>query len=186
MYLNDLLPLLYNDETLRVVEAHVDEIQDAIGQPYIIENPASYVGFVDSTMTEAEFLAELVAATGCRLLCDVSNAFVSAANLGYDAYDYIDALPAQAVAELHLGGFTPEVDDAECGTEILIDTHAGAIAPPVWDLFAHALRRFGPRPALIEWDNDLPAFARLLAEAERADSVATAALARGRAHAIVG
>jgi uncharacterized protein (UPF0276 family) len=184
VYLNDLLPLPYNEETLRIVAAHVHEVQDALRRPYVLENPASYLGFAASTITETDFLAELVARTSCRLLCDVSNAFLSAANMGYDAYAYIDAFPAHAVAEIHLGGFTREDDDATPGGEILIDTHAGAIAEPVWDLYAHALRRFGPRPTLIEWDNDLPAFAQLLAEAERADAVATAALDCGHSHAL--
>ncbi len=106
--------------------------------------------------------------------------------MGYDAYAYIDAFPAHAVAEIHLGGFTREDDEATPGGEILIDTHAGAIAEPVWDLYAHALRRFGPRPTLIEWDNDLPSFSQLLAEADRADAVAAAALGHGRAHALAG
>jgi hypothetical protein len=175
-YLNDLLPLPYTEETLRVVAAHVHEVQDALGRRYLVENPASYVGFATSTLAEAEFLGELVERTGCRLLCDVSNAYLSAANMGYDAYAYLDALPADAVAELHLGGFTREADDGTPGAEILIDTHAHAIAEPVWDLYAHALRRFGPQPTLIEWDNELPAFARLRAEAYRADAVAAAAL----------
>jgi uncharacterized protein (UPF0276 family) len=185
-YLNDLLPLPYNEETLRVVAAHVHEVQDALGRPYVVENPASYVGFASSTLAEAEFLAELSTRTDCRLLCDVSNAFLSAANMGYDAYAYIDAFPAHAVAEVHLGGFTVEPDDATPGGEILIDTHASAIADPVWDLYAHALRRFGPRPTLIEWDNELPSFARLLAEAGRADAVATATFGREYLHAIAG
>ena len=183
-YLNDLLPLPYTEESLRVVAAHVDEAQQALGRAYVLENPASYVGFADSTMTEVEFLAELVARTDCRLLCDVSNAYLSAANMGYDAYAYIDAFPAHAVAELHLGGFTREADDATPGGEVLIDTHAAAIAPPVWELFAHAVRRFGARPTLIEWDNDIPAFSRLLVEAARADAVATGALTEARAHAV--
>ena len=186
VYLNDLLPLPYNEETLRVVASHVHEVQDALGRPYVMENPASYVGFAASTLTETDFLTELVTRTGCQLLCDVSNAFLSAANMGYDAYAYIDAFPAHAIAEIHLGGFTREDDEATPGGEILIDTHAGAIAEPVWDLYAHSLRRFGPRPTLIEWDNDLPAFTRLLAEAERADAVAIAALDRGRSHAVAG
>jgi uncharacterized protein (UPF0276 family) len=185
VYLNDLLPLPYNEETLRVVTAHVDEVQDALGRPYIVENPASYVGFATSTLTETEFLTELVARTGCRLLCDVSNAFLSAANMGYDAYAYIDAFPAHAIAEIHLGGFTREDDEATPGAQILIDTHAGAIAQPVWDLYGYALRRFGPYPTLIEWDNDLPSFSRLLAEADRADAVAAEAL-RGGTHAVAG
>jgi len=186
MYLNDLLPLPYNEETLRVVATHVHEVQDALGRPYVVENPASYVGFATSTLTEAEFLAELVTRTGCELLCDVSNAYLSAANMGYDAYAYIDAFPAHAVAEIHLGGFTREDDEATPGGQILIDTHAGAIAEPAWDLYAHALRRFGRRPTLIEWDNELPSFSRLLAEAERADAVATDALGHGHSHALAG
>ena len=181
VYLNDLLPIPYDEEALRVVVAHVHEVQDALRRRYVVENPASYVGFIASTRTEADFLAELASRTGCGLLCDVSNAYLSAMNLGRDAYDYIDALPAGAVAELHLGGFTREADDS--GSPVLIDTHAAAIAEPVWDLYAHALRRFGPRPTLIEWDNALPAFARLVSEAERADFVAGATLGRGGARA---
>ena len=183
VYLNDLLPLPYNEETLRVVATHVHEVQDALGRPYVVENPASYLGFAGSTLTETDFLSELVTRTGCQLLCDVSNAFLSAANMGYDAYAYIDAFPAHAVAEIHLGGFTREADEATPGGEILIDTHAGAIADSAWDLYAYALRRFGPRPTLIEWDNDLPSFSRLLAEAARADAVATDTFNRARAHA---
>jgi uncharacterized protein (UPF0276 family) len=186
VYLNDLLPLPYNEETLRIVAAHVHEVQDALGRPYVVENPASYVGFATSTLTEADFLTELVARTSCQLLCDVSNAFLSAANMGYDAYAYIDAFPAHAVAEIHLGGFTREDDEATPGGEILIDTHAGATAEPAWDLYAYALRRFGPRPTLIEWDNDLPSFSQLLAEADRADAVATAALGHGPSRALAG
>ena len=182
VYLNDLLPIPYDDEALRVIAANVQEVQDALRRCYVIENPASYVGFLTSTRAETDFLAELVTRTGCRLLCDVSNAYVSAANLGYDAYEYIDSLPTNAVAELHLGGFTPETDDA--GAPVLIDTHAASIAEPVWDLYAHALRRFGPRPTLIEWDNALPKLAQLLTEAEHADLVAHATfegVARARA-----
>jgi uncharacterized protein (UPF0276 family) len=108
----------------------------------------------------------------------VSNAYLSASNLGFDAYAYLDALPADAVAELHLGGFTRERDEAGPGADVLIDTHADAIAEPVWDLYALALRRFGAVPTLIEWDNHLPTFSRLLAEAERADIVASVALHR--------
>ena len=186
VYLNDLLPLPYNEETLRVVSAHIHEVHEFLGHPYLVENPASYVGFACSTLEEAEFLAELVARTDCRLLCDVSNVYLSAANMGYDANAYIDAFPAHAVAEIHLGGFLIETDDATPGGEILIDTHSSSIADPVWELYARALRRFGPRPTLIEWDNELPSFARLLAEASRADAVATTALGQGHLNAIVG
>jgi uncharacterized protein (UPF0276 family) len=185
-YLNDLLPLPFNEETLRVVATHVEQVQQALGRAYVVENPASYVGFAASTLTEVEFLRELVERTGCRLLCDVSNAYLSAANMGYDAYAYIDAFPAEAVVELHLGGFTREADDATPGNEVLIDSHAAAIAAPVWDLYAHALRRFGARPTLIEWDNDLPAFSRLVAEAARADEVAASTSAEVHARALAG
>jgi uncharacterized protein (UPF0276 family) len=140
-----------------------------------VENPSSYVGFGTSTMTEVEFLSELVRRTGCRLLCDVSNVYLSANNLGYDAFAYLDGLPAGAVGELHLGGFTPEEDEGDPGGMLLIDTHASPITDPVWDLYAHAVRRFGPVPTMIEWDNDLPPFAALLAEAARADGVARGA-----------
>lgn len=185
-YLNDLLPLPYTDETLRIVAGHVDEVQNTLGCRYLVENPASYLAFANSTLDEAAFLSELVARTNCGLLCDVSNAYVSALNLGLDVYSYLDALPADAVAELHLGGFTRDRDDAGPNAEVLIDTHAAAIAEPVWDLYAHALRRFGALPTLIEWDNDLPAFSRLQAEAERADAVARKTLHREQRHALAG
>ncbi|HET7133734.1 MAG TPA: DUF692 domain-containing protein, partial [Gammaproteobacteria bacterium] len=180
LYLNDLLPLPYDDDTLAIVAANVHEIQDTLGRPYIVENPASYVAFGSSTIAEAEFLAELVHRTGCRLLCDVSNVHVSASNLGYDAYAYLDAFPARAVAELHMGGFTAE---AEEGAQVLIDTHDGPIADTVLELYAHALRRFGAQPTLIEWDSALPDLDALLNEAARADEAAFAALAGDAAHA---
>jgi uncharacterized protein len=183
-YLNDLLPLPYDEETLQLVSTHLHQVQEALGRPYLVENPSSYVGFGTSTMTEVEFFAELVRRTGCRLLCDVSNVFLSGRNMGYDPYRYIDAFPAAAVGELHLGGFTPEPDDATPGSAILIDTHATVIAEPVWELYAYAVRRFGLAPTLIEWDNDIPPFATLLAEAERADAVGRAALNELDSHAV--
>jgi uncharacterized protein (UPF0276 family) len=185
-YLNDLLPLPYDDEALQIVSSHLHQVQDALRRPFLVENPSSYVGFGSSTMTEAEFLAELVRRTGCRLLCDVSNVFLSGHNMGYDPYHYIDVFPADAVDELHLGGFTPEPDEATPGADILIDTHSRAITEPVWQLYAHALRRFGATPTLIEWDNDIPQLATLLAEAGRADAVADSALLKGQPHAIAG
>ena len=174
-YLNDLLPLPYDEATLRLVATQLDQVQDALGRPYLVENPSSYVGFAASTMTETQFLGELVARTGCRLLCDVSNVFLSGHNMGFDPYRYLDELPEGAVGELHLGGFTSEADDASPGSEILIDTHAAPIAEPVWGLYAHAVRRFGARPTLIEWDNDVPAFEVLTREAGRAADVAAGA-----------
>ncbi len=185
-YLNDLLPLPYDEETLRLVSTHLDQVQDALGRPYLVENPSSYVGFGGSTMTEVEFFRELVHRTGCRLLCDVSNVFVSGSNMGYDPYQYLDAFPATAVAEMHLGGFTRESEEGTPGAEILVDTHAAAIEEAVWELYAHAVRRFGAAPTLIEWDNDIPPFAMLLAEAARADAVAGAARHGRPSHAVAG
>jgi uncharacterized protein (UPF0276 family) len=168
-YLNDLLPLPYTRETLRIVAAHVDEVQDALGREYLVENPSSYLGFSASTMTEVEFLSELVQRTGCRLLCDVSNIYLSAHNLGFDRDRYLAGLPADAIAELHLGGFTPEPEEG--GGEVLIDTHGSRIAEPVWAFYARALECFGRKPTLIEWDNDIPTLDIILAEAARADAV---------------
>jgi uncharacterized protein len=185
-YLNDLLPLPYDQETLRLIVEHIDEVQEGLGRPYLVENPSSYVGFDTSTMTELEFLCELVRRTGCRVLCDVSNVYLSAHNMDYDPYWYIDGLPVEAIGELHLGGFTADEDEAELGAEVLIDTHADRIAEPVWDLYAHALRRFGPRPTLIEWDNDIPAFATLLTEAARADEVVAQTLVQEPRRALAG
>lgn len=170
-YLNDLLPLPYNEETLAVVSRHVDQVQQALGRPYLVENPSSYIGFAGSTMNEVEFLSELVRLTGCKLLCDISNIHVSSHNMGYDAYAYVDGLPGEAIAEMHLGGFTIE-DDGESGGTVLVDTHDQQIADPAWRLYAYALERFGARPTLIEWDADLPPFATLLAEAAHANAVA--------------
>ena len=183
-YLNDLLPLPYDEETLRIVATQLHHVQEAFRRPYLVENPSSYVGFGTSTMTEVEFLSELVRRTGCRLLCDVSNVFLSGHNMGFDPYEYIDAFPAAAIGELHLGGFTPEADEATPGAEVFIDTHAAPIAEPVWRLYAYALRRFGPTPTLIEWDNDIPAFDTLVAEAAHADAVAAAVSAEQQSHAL--
>ena len=186
-YLNDLLPLPFNEETLRLVAAHLREVQDALGRPYLIENPSSYVGFRASTMREVEFLNELVSRTGCGLLCDVSNVHLSAHNMDYDAYEYIDSLPAEAIGELHLGGFTPEEDPANPdGGELWVDTHATPLTDPAWDLFEHAVSRFGAKPALIEWDSDIPPLPTLLGEAARADQIIAGVAAQQRHYAGAG
>jgi uncharacterized protein (UPF0276 family) len=170
-YLNDLFPMPYNEETLEIVVRHIHQVQEMLSRPYLLENPASYVGFQASTIPETEFLAEIAARSGCRLLCDVSNIVVSAHNMGYDARGYVDNFPADRIGEIHLGGYTPEEDEAIPGAKLLIDTHASPIAPPAWDLYAYALRRFGPKPTLIEWDNDIPPLATLLSEANRAEQI---------------
>jgi uncharacterized protein (UPF0276 family) len=149
----------------------------------VIENPSTYVRFSTSTMTELEFLNELVSRTGCRLLCDVSNVYLSGHNMGYDPFGFIDGLPGTAVTELHLGGFTPEEDEASDGGTLLVDTHASSVAEPVWALYAHAVRRFGPKPTILEWDNDIPPLATLVGEARRADDVRARALEHSDARA---
>jgi uncharacterized protein (UPF0276 family) len=179
IYLNDLLPLPYDDETLQLVSSHLHQVQDTLRRPYLVENPSSYVGFGTSTMTEVEFLGELARRTGCGLLCDVSNVFLSGHNMGYDPYRYIDAFPSGAVEELHLGGFAAEDDEATPdGTQVLIDTHGTTIAESVWHLYAHTLRRFGATPTLIEWDNDIPDLGTLFSEVQRANTVAAETLTR--------
>ena len=185
-YLNDLLPLPYNRESVALIADHINEVQDALGRPYHLENPASYLGFAQSTMTETAFLGELVARTGCRLLCDVSNIHVSARNLGYDAFRYIDEFPADAVGEMHLGGFVVEDEDGPLPGQVLIDTHSRPIDDNAWDLYAYAVRRFGQKPTLIEWDADLPDFPVLQAEADRADRIAVRAASEDQVHAIAG
>lgn len=174
-YLNDLLPLPYDRETLTLVSEQLAEVEDGLGRSFLLENPSSYVGFAGSTMTEVQFLNELVDRAGCRLLCDVSNVYLSAHNMGYDAHAYLDELPSEAIGELHLGGFTREEDEATPGADVLIDTHATRVAEPAWDLYAYAVRRFGRRPTLIEWDNEIPVLSTLLDEAQRANGVAARA-----------
>ncbi len=167
VFLNDLLPVPYHAGTLARVCGHIDQVQDRLQRRMLLENPATYVEFSASTMAEAEFIAELVRRTGCGLLLDVNNVYVSCVNHGRDPYDYIRALPLQHVAEIHLAGFAHDVDAA--GDSLLIDSHGAAVAQVVWDLYAYALERVGPVPTLIERDNDIPAFPVLLAEAHRAE-----------------
>ncbi len=170
-YLNDLLPLPFNEEALDIVANHLCEIQDFLGMPYLLENPASYVGLNLSTMTEAEFFTELVSRTQCKLLCDVSNVYVSASNLGYDAAEYLNNLPAEAIAQMHLGGYTLEEDAANQSGQLLIDTHAAGIAAPSWNLYQYAVGCFGTKPTVIEWDNELPPLSILLSEAAHAEEI---------------
>jgi len=185
-YLNDLLPLPYTVETLAVVVRHLHEVQDGLGQPFLLENPSCYVGFAGSTMTEVQFLNELVDQSGCRLLCDVSNVHLSAHNMGYDPRAYLNGLPADAVGELHLGGFTLEEDAGTPGGVVLVDTHDTTVAPAAWDLYAYAVTKFGPKPTLIEWDNEIPGLATLLHEAAMADAVIARVLAAEVTRAVTG
>jgi uncharacterized protein len=176
-WLNDLLPLPYTGETLATVCAHVDQVQEALGLRMLLENPATYLTFAASTWAETDFLAEVVRRTGCGLLLDVNNVFVSATNHRYDPRAYLAGFPLAAVGEIHLAGH--ETEDLPSGP-LLIDSHGRAVADPVWTLYAEVIARTGPLPTLIEWDNDVPAFAVLLAEAERARAILAAG---GRADA---
>lgn len=181
-YLNHLLPLPLTDETLGVVSRHVIEIQDRLGRPILIENPASYLAYRHSTIPEPRFLAALVERTGCRLLCDVNNLYVSAVNLGFDPAAALEAWPAGAVGEIHLAGHA--VNDAE-GRPVLIDDHGSRVTAAVWALYARAVERFPAAPALVEWDTDLPPLAVLLDEARRAADIRAGAPA-GPIHAVLG
>ena len=177
-YLNDLLPVPYTEAALDRVCDHVDEVQEALGRPMLLENPSSYLAFAESTMPETEFLARIARRTGCGLLLDVNNVYVSATNLGFRPEDYIDAFPLDAVGEIHLGGHDEDADEG--GAPLLIDSHGREVADPVWTLYAHTVGRAGPRPTLIEWDNDVPDWATLRAEAERAEAILAPARQTGR------
>jgi uncharacterized protein len=166
IYLNHLLPLPYTEETLAVVARHVTHTQEVLQCRLLIENPSSYLRFAHSVIPEPEFLGELVRRTGCGLLCDVNNIYVSCCNLGGDPVGYLNALPAPAVGEIHLAGHA--ANDAD-GQTILIDDHGAPVSNAVWALYDHALARFGLLPTLIEWDTNIPALAVLCAEARTAE-----------------
>jgi uncharacterized protein (UPF0276 family) len=168
VHYNDLFPLPYTEEALAHLAARVRDVQDALGRRLLIENVSSYLRFRDADFEEWQFLAALVAESGCGLLLDVNNVYVSARNHGFDARDYLAGLPADAVGEIHLAGHST----VRRGTaEILIDTHGTPVCEDVWTLYALALDRFGDVPTLVEWDTDLPSLDELVAEAHRANAV---------------
>lgn len=166
IYLNHFLPLPYTEETLEIVAQHVRHAQEVLQGRLLIENPSSYLRFAHSVIPEPEFLGELVRRTGCGLLCDVNNIYVSCWNLGGDPIAYLDALPARAVGEIHVAGHA--ANDAD-GQTILIDDHGAPVTAAVWALYAHALARFGPVPTLLEWDTNIPELAVLRGEAHMAE-----------------
>ena len=165
-FLNDLLPLPYTEATLARVCAHIDQTQEALGRQMLLENPSTYLAFAETTMSEVDFLSEIATRTGCGLLLDVNNVFVSATNQNWDARAYIDAFPLHHVGEIHLGGHDEDEDDH--GAPLLIDSHGSAVVDPVWSLYAHTIHRAGPKPSLIEWDTDVPPLDVLKSEAARA------------------
>jgi uncharacterized protein (UPF0276 family) len=176
VFFNDLLPLTYDARALDRVCAHIDLVQSRLRTRMLLENPSTYFQFAASTMSESEFIARIVARTGCGLLLDVNNVYVSCHNNQYDPLAYLDALPLAAVGEIHLAGHAADIDDQ--GAAVLIDHHGAAVAEAVWDLYAHALAVTGPVATLIEWDQDVPVYATLRAEVRKADALLEAA--RGR------
>jgi len=166
-HFNDLLPLPYTDEALSHVCSRVAEVQDYLGRQIAVENVSSYFAFAEATIPEWEFVAAVARRTGCRLLLDVNNIYVNAVNHGFSADAYLMAIPPDAVAEIHLAGF-------DASGPCLIDTHSTRVAPDVWALYRRAIARFGPRPTLLEWDLDLPAFAVLEDEAATAQAILAA------------
>jgi hypothetical protein len=168
VYLNHLLPLPYTEETLAVVCANVGRVQDRLRRRLLVENPSSYLRFEDSSLAEADFLNTLARRSGCGLLCDVNNVYVSSRNLGDDPAAYLDRVDPAAVGEIHLAGHA--VNDAD-GQPILIDDHGAPVADEVWQLYARALALFGPVPTLVEWDTDIPPLAVLLDEAATASAL---------------
>jgi len=163
-HFNDLLPLPFTDEAIAILCARIHQAQEYLGREIAVENVSAYVVFDDSTFPEWEFVAEVVRRTGCKLLLDVNNIYVNAMNHGFDADRYLAAMPADAIAEIHLAGF----ERTDLG---LVDTHGARVAPEVWALYRKTIARIGPRPTLIEWDVDIPEFAVLEDEAATAEVV---------------
>jgi uncharacterized protein (UPF0276 family) len=165
-YLNDLLPLPYTDVTLARVCDHVDQVQEVLGRRMLLENPSTYIAFAETAMDEVAFLTEIARRTGCGLLLDVNNVYVSGTNQNYDPAGYVDTFPLHLVGEIHLGGHDEDRDDQ--GRRLLIDSHGANVVDPVWALYAQVIAKAGPLPTLIEWDNDVPDWPVLAAEAARA------------------
>ena len=168
-FLNDLLPLPYTAQVLARVAAHVDQVQEALGRQLLLENPSTYLAFAETEMEEVDFLREIARKTGCGLLLDVNNVHVSAINQARDPMAYIAAFPLDHVGEIHLGGH--EADRDADGAPLLIDSHSAPVVDLVWALYAEVLARCGAKPTLIEWDNDVPDFPVLAAEAARAEAL---------------
>jgi hypothetical protein len=168
-YFNDLLPLPYTAATLARVCDHIDEVQEAIRRPLLLENPSTYLAFRESTMSETDFIRRVATRTGCGLLLDINNVFVSATNHGYSARDYLADFPLAEVGEIHLAGHAEQADDE--GLPLLIDSHDGPVADAVWKLFAIVIAQRGPIPTLIEWDSKIPDWPILKAEAAAAQAI---------------
>lgn len=168
-FMNDLLPLPYTEETLARICEHIDHVQEHVGRRMLLENPSAYLNFAETQIPETEFLRETTARTGCGLLFDVNNVFISATNQKTDPYSYIDAFPLDLVSEIHLAGHEEDTD--ENGDPLLIDSHGTPVAEPVWEMYRYTIKRGGAKPSLIEWDNDVPEWQTLASEAARATQV---------------
>jgi len=168
-YFNDLLPLPYTGATLARVVDHINEVQEAIGRPILLENPSTYLVFPESTMSETQFIRELAQRAGCGLLLDVNNVFVSATNHGFAALDYLADFPLERVGEIHLAGHSEQADDE--GELLLIDSHDRPVADAVWKLFEIVIGRRGPVPTLVEWDSEIPQWPLLKSEAAAAQAI---------------
>jgi uncharacterized protein (UPF0276 family) len=169
IFYNDLLPLPYTEETLERIIEHIELVQTELGRQMLLENPSTYIAFAGSTIPETEFLSEVSRRSGCGLLLDINNVFISAKNHGTDPASYLGAFPLARVKEIHLGGHDEQTDDA--GAPLLIDTHGSPVADPVWTLYRNVISRTGPLPTLIEWDNDVPAWSVLASEARAASVI---------------
>jgi uncharacterized protein len=165
-YLNDLLPLPYTDATLNSVCSHISQVQDYLQRIILIENPATYITFASSSMQETDFIREMVKRTGCGLLLDLNNVFVSATNHDFSATEYLRGFPLQYVGEIHLAGYNRQQD--ESGAPLLIDSHDCPVDDSVWDLYSKVLNQTGPVPTLVEWDSQLPPWEELKAQASMA------------------
>jgi uncharacterized protein len=168
-YFNDLLPPPYTEATLRRVCDHIEQVQDAIWRPLLLENPSTYLAFSESTMSETEFIRRVAERTGCGLLLDINNVFVSAVNHGFSALQYLSEFPLARVGEIHLAGHAEQTDDE--GDLLLIDSHDGPVADAVWQLYEIVIGRCGPLPTLIEWDSKIPDWPVLKTEAEAAQMI---------------
>ena len=182
-YFNDLLPLPYTTATLAQVCDHIDEVQDVIRRPLLLENPSTYVTFAESTMSETDFIRSVARRTGCGLLLDINNVFVSATNHGFSPLQYLSEFPLTSVGEIHLAGHAEQADDE--GELLLIDSHDGPVADAVWKLFETVVGNCGPIPTLVEWDSKIPDWKFLKAEAAAAQTILDRcqAIAKSKCHA---
>jgi uncharacterized protein (UPF0276 family) len=173
VFLNDLLPLPYTQATLNRVIEHIDQAQHHLGRHLLLENPSTYIAFAESTMQEVDFMSEIGHRTGCGMLLDVNNVYVSSVNQMFDPLEYIKGFPLDLVGEIHLGGHEEDLDDT--GARVLIDSHGTEVVDPVWDLYVQTITLAGQKPTLIEWDNDVPKWSVMLGQTDRAASLMAAA-----------